>query len=476
MKTNYRQPHVVILPFPAQGHIKPMFMLGKLLCNTGINVTLVNTDQNHNILSSSIDKSSFYHLYPGFRFMALGVGPPEENIRRRGKAEIMKWIISTCHPKFNELMIEENKGDGKITCVIADGYMSFAIDVAKEFDIPVISFRTYNATCTWLYFHLEELLQSGEIPVQDRDMDQQVTCIPGLENIVRRRDLPEFCRHESGNSILQFYMDQTSKMKQASALILNTFEELESPIVSNLRSIFQKVYTIGPLQGLLESRMAQNSRWSDVSDASLRPQDQTCISWLDNQAPKSVIYISFGSLVVLTRDQLMEFWHGLVNSGLPFLWVIRPGLIMSDTQTPPERSDWPNKRGFIVDWAPQEEVLAHRAIGGFLSHGGWNSTLESIWAGKSMICWPQFADQQVNSRCVEEMWRIGLDMKDTCDKSTVEKMVKDLMDSTNEQIQKSTARFASMAHNSVSKGGSSYRNIEKLIADIKVGCFNKPNT
>ncbi|TKY69965.1 7-deoxyloganetic acid glucosyltransferase [Spatholobus suberectus] len=81
----------------------------------------------------------------------------------------------------------------------------------------------------------------------------------------------------------------------------------------------------------------------------------------------------------------------------------------------------------MVGWAPQEEVLAHKAIGGFLTHSGWNSTLESVVAGVPMICWPYFADQQINSRFVSEVWKLGLDMKDVCDRHVVEKMVNDLM-------------------------------------------------
>nr|AIE12478.1 UGT5 [Panax ginseng] len=472
---NPQAPHVLMLPFPAVGHIKPMLMLGKLLCQAGLSVTLLNTDQNHNNILNPIDQSSFYSRYPGFQFKSLAVGLPPEHLRTGPVvAELLYWITSACSTKFKEyLMVEENeKGQPEpVTCIIADGIMSFTIDIAEEFHIPVITFRTYNSTSTWVYFHLHQLLQNGEIPVQrDEDMDQQITSIPGLETILRRRDLPPFCKLDSTDHLLQFYMGQTSKMKRASALILNTFEELEGPIVSHLHSIFPTVYTIGPLHGLLQSHINHNAPPSDSSETSVRPQDRTCIRWLDSQPSKSVVYVSFGSVVVLTQDQLLEFWHGLVNSGSPFLWVIRPGLVLAENnvaETPSELTIATNERGCIVGWGPQEEVLAHRAVGGFLSHSGWNSTLESIWAGMPMICWPQIADQWINSRCVGEMWRTGLDMKDTCDRSTVEKMVRGLMEDKNEEIRKSTAIYSSMARNSVAKGGSSYHSMSKLIEDIK---------
>lgn len=163
----------------------------------------------------------------------------------------------------------------------------------------------------------------------------------------------------------------------------------------------------------------------------------------------------------LTREQMSELWHGLVNSGQRFLLVVRPDLILGEPGAG-ERSR------FIVSWAPQEEVLAHPAVGGVLTHGGWNSTLEGIAAGVPMICWPQFSDQLVNSRCVSEVWKIGFDLEDTCDGSIIEKLVRDLMENKREEIMGSTDRVATMARDAVNEGGSSYRNLDGLIKDIRL--------
>jgi hypothetical protein len=103
---------------------------------------------------------------------------------------------------------------------------------------------------------------------------------------------------------------------------------------------------------------------------------------------------------MMTRGQLFEFWHGLVNSGKPFLWVVRRDGIVGlegEHAIPEELHEGTKERGFLVDWAPQEEVLANQAVGGFLTHSGWNSTLESIVAGVPMLCWPTITDQQINS-------------------------------------------------------------------------------
>ena len=112
--------------------------------------------------------------------------------------------------------------------------------------------------------------------------------------------------------------------------------------------------------------------------------------------------------------------------------------------------------------------MAHQAIGGFLTHSRWNSTLESIVAGVPMICWPYFADQQTNSRFVSEVWKLGMDMKDVCDRVMVEKMVNHLMEERRENFMKSAAEMARLAKESVSEGGSSYCNLDHLIKDIRL--------
>lgn len=204
--------------------------------------------------------------------------------------------------------------------------------------------------------------------------------------------------------------------------------------------------------------------------------DQGCISWLDQKPNKSVVYVSFGSIATLTNDQLLEIWAGLVESNYYFLWVIRPDVIFGDgldSPTPDELLEGTKKRGCIVKWAPQDEVLAHRAVGGFLTHSGWNSTLESIVAGVPMICWPYFGDQPINSRFVSEIWKIGLDMKDTCDRVIVENMIHDLMDRRKDELKKSMDHISHLANRSISKGGSSYSYLDYLIEDIKAVAMKK---
>ncbi|KAI9154487.1 hypothetical protein LWI28_026962 [Acer negundo] len=168
--------------------------------------------------------------------------------------ELLDNLQVVARPAFRQLLISTSDQRSP-TCIIADGIMSFvAIEVAKELGIPVITFRTYSASCTWTNFHLSKLIEIGEVPFPDGNLDKYITCIPGYENILRSRDLPSICRVEKpDDSLLKFLMEETSTMTRASALILNTFHELEAPVISRLNSIFTKIYTVGPLHALHKS-------------------------------------------------------------------------------------------------------------------------------------------------------------------------------------------------------------------------------
>lgn len=393
--------------------------------------------------------------------------------------ELLKSFRDVASPLLTELLIsdQEKNSDGsttgrrKITCIVADGLSGFTIDVAEEIGIPVFSFRTASACNFWAYFCVPKLIDNGELPFKGKNLDVLVTSIPGMDGFLRRRDLPSFCRvGDVTDPDFQLFVDETLQSSRAQGLILNTLEELEGPILDQTRSRFPKIYTIGPLQTHLKSRLKEQ-----ICSSSLWEEDMSCITWLNAQPLRSVVYVSFGSLTMVTKDQLIEFWHGLINSGKRFLWVIRPNSVLEkngESQILKELLQGTRDRGYIVDWAPQENVLAHQAIGGFLTHGGWNSILESVVAGVPMICWPYHGDQQINSRFVSEIWKLGLDMKDTCDRHVIEKMVRKLMDEMREEFKQSTDQMAKLAKNAVCEGGSSYCSLDSLIEDIRLMCVD----
>lgn len=300
-------------------------------------------------------------------------------------------------------------------------------------------------------------------------MNVEITGVPGMEGLLRRVDLPGFCRvKQSNHPGLQFAINETQTQKRASALILDTVYELDAPCLSHMAHEFPKIYTLGPLHSLLHSQIGDVSR-SLASHGSLWKGDLNCMKWLDSQPSKSVLYVSFGTLVTLTLVQVIAFWYGLVNSGHPFLWVIRSDITsgLGGDPIPMDLQRGTEERGYIVDWVSQEEVLAHKSVGGFLTHCGWNSTLESIVAGIPMICWPNLGDHYIISRTVSEKWKVGLRLKENCDRNDIETMIRRLMEFKREEIQSSMDAISKVARDSVAKGGSSNHNLELLIQDIR---------
>ncbi|XP_059666349.1 7-deoxyloganetic acid glucosyl transferase-like [Cornus florida] len=469
-------PHVLVFPLPIQGHVNSMLKLAELLCLGNLHVTMLVSEDNHARLLRHTHIHSHLARYPGFCFRTIPDGLPEDHPRAGGPLrEIFSSIKSITGPLFRDMMIDTNclgtETRRPVTCIIADGILGFAGDFAIERGIPLIYFRTASACSFWAFFCLPQLIEADEIPLKGNGMDLLVKSIPGMEGFLRRRDLPSSCRvDEVNDSHLQLFKVQTRRTTRAQAVIKNTFDELEGPILSQVRAHCPNLFSIGPLHAHLKARLAVETNSSPNSSSSFWEEDRSCLTWLDSQPSKSVIYVSFGSITVVTRDQLLEFWHGLVNSGQRFLWVMRPDSIAGkdeESQIPIELVEGMKERGYMVGWAPQEEVLAHPSVGGFLTHSGWNSTLESVASGVPMICWPYIADQTINSRFVSEVWKLGLDMKDTCDRVLIEKMVRDLMDVRKDEFQQQANQMAKLAKEAVSEGGSSYSNLDRLIEYIK---------
>jgi len=267
---------------------------------------------------------------------------------------------------------------------------------------------------------------------------------------------------------------------RSSGVVINSFQELETLYIESFEHITgKKVWTVGPMCLCNQDINAMAARGNKAS-----MDEAQCLRWLDSMKPGSVTFVSFGSLACTAPRQLVELGLGLEASKKPFVWVIKAG------DKFPQVEEWlaegfeerVKDRGLIIrGWAPQVLILWHKAIGGFMTHCGWNSTIEGICAGIPMITWPHFAEQFVNERLVVDVLKTGVEIgvkavtqwgqeqtEVTVTRDAVEKAVSKLMDGGEaaEEMRTRAKEFGVKARQALEEGGSSYNNINILIQEM----------
>ncbi|KAH6773250.1 UDP-glucosyl transferase 85A2 [Perilla frutescens var. frutescens] len=467
------KPHALCIPYPAQGHIAPMLRLAKLLNSGGFYITFVNTEFNHDRLIRARGPESVVGL-EDFQFRTIPDGlPPSNKDATQDIPQLCDSLTKNGLPPFLNLIntLNESPDCPSVTCIVSDGVTSFTLDAADQLGIPEVVFFTTSACGFMAYCQYAQLVHRGLFPLIDESqmtngfLEKELEWVPGMKNI-RLRDFPSFVRTTDPNDIMVNYnILQTKNASRAKAVVLNTYDDLEREVLDAIKQKFEHVATIGPLQ-LIEQGLKKPELKSIGS--SLWKEDDASTAWLNGRAPNSVLYVNFGSITVLSKQQLLEFAWGLASSGHCFLWIIRPDLVGGESAVLPEEYlTEVEGRAKMVGWCSQERVLAHPAVGGFLTHSGWNSTLEGISEGVPMICWPFFAEQQTNCRYVCAHWEMGLEIEGEVMREKVAEVVKVLMEGERgKEMRKRALEWKEKAHSAANPGGSSYQNLEFLINQI----------
>lgn len=472
------KPYFVLIPLMAHGHMIPMVDMARLLAERGAIITFVTTPVNASRIKTIIEKMDESKLSIDFlklEFPCEKAGLPEGYESAdllSGLDQIIKFVNACAMLKESLVACLKEKYPSP-TCIIADTSQPWAGDVARELGIPRLNFNgsgVFPNLATYIIRH-----QNIFDNVKD---DKETIIIPGFPHRL------EMTKAKSPVSVQrpgmeQFLEKRLREEQHADGVVVNSFYELESSYVdSYAKTTGKKIWTIGPM-------MLCNRNTNEMSDrgnkASIDEDD--CLRWLELQKPCSVVYVSFGSLARTTLAQLAEIGLGLEASGRPFIWVIKAGDKSSVVK------EWlsngfeerVNGRGLIIKgWAPQMMILSHPAVGGFLTHCGWNSTLESICTGVPMITWPHFAEQFLNEMLIVDILKIGVKIgvedpnqwithrEDTNDndvmvkRDDVAKAVSELMDG-GEEIRERARELAKKAREAMDEGGSSFNNLKELI-------------
>ncbi|XP_057525087.1 7-deoxyloganetin glucosyltransferase-like [Amaranthus tricolor] len=471
--------HVVCIPYPAQGHIRPMLKLAKLLHSKGIHITMINTEYNHRRLLRARGLNSL-NVVPSFRFEAIPDGLPSSD------ADATQDIPTLCHAVLNYFLEpfkkvilrlnDSSSGSPRVNMIISDCVMPFSLDASRELGgIPLMWLWTASASGFLGYSQYRSLIDKGIVPFKDSNfaingsLNKVMDWVPSMNNI-QLKYIPSFIRTTDKDDImLNFLITTTETAAQSSfPIIFNSFDAFEYDVLRDISKIvLGPMYTIGPMQ--LQLNNVLDDPLVKSLGSNLWKEDQECIKWLDSKDPKSIVYVSFGSITTMTNENLIEFAWGLANSNHPFLWILRPDIVSGDSAVIPHEFLVETKdRGLITSWCDQEKVLNHPSIGAFLTHCGWNSMLDTICSGVPVICWPFFAEQQTNCWFSFEKWGIGMEIDNEVRRYEVEKQVTELMEGEKgKEMSKNAMKWKNLAEEAIATpNGSSYINFDKLINQV----------
>ncbi|XP_059302597.1 UDP-glycosyltransferase 73C3-like [Lycium ferocissimum] len=473
----------VLIPLLAASHIIPMVDMAKLLAQRGVTVTLVTTTLNVARFTAASDQaigSGLLIRVVELQFPAKDAGLPEgcESMNLVPSLALMRNFFAAINMLQDqaEKLLEEMKP--KPTCIISDTHIAWTAETADKFQIPRIIFDGMSCFTQLCMHNLYIMRDQNKIP------ESGSFVIPDLPDKIEvtKAQLPrEF------NPATLSTQDIRDKIRAAETraygIVINTFEELEPGYVDEFRKLKEgRVWCIGPLSLCNNDNLDKAQTGNKASC-----HKEECLKWLDSWQPESVVYACFGSLAHMAVTQFMELALGLDASGYPFILVVKSGerqALIEDWLSENGFEERTKERGLLIrGWAPQVLILSHPAIGGFLTHCGWNSTLEGISAGVPMITWPLFAEQFLNEKLLLHVLKIGVGVgsqevvhlkeEEKFDvqvrKEEVMKAIKTVMDKEKEgtDCRKRTKELGQIAKNAVDKDGSSHLGLTLLIKEIQ---------
>ncbi|KAJ0958492.1 putative UDP-glucuronosyl/UDP-glucosyltransferase, UDP-glycosyltransferase family [Helianthus annuus] len=422
--------HFVLFPWPAQGHLIPMVDIARMLAERDVMVTVITTPVNTNRIKTVIDRA----IEANLKIQVLDIQLPFAKAGLPEGCESFDMIPSVSYVAnmFLAMKLLEEPAEEMLrvlypppSCIISDGGFHWTSDVAKRL-----------IASSW-----------------------------GKGNTKETRET--------------FERTQEAE-KAAFGIVVNSFDALEPKYVEEFaKATGKKVWCIGPVSLCNKSLEDIAERGNKAANG-----EHDCLKWLDSREPRSVVYVCFGSFSSTLTDQAIELALGLESSNIPFVWFV--------SRTSDEFEKWASEgqyedkikgRGLMVrGWAPQILVLSHQAIGGFITHCGWNSTLEAVCAGIPMVTWPHFADQFLNERFIVNVLKIGLKIgvevpityrgKEKFEvmvkREAIKIAVEGLMNDEDEaQTRRNRAKeVAQMAKKAMEDGGSSNLNLTKMIVAI----------
>nr|GMC79364.1 zeatin O-xylosyltransferase-like [Ipomoea batatas] len=440
---------VVMVPFPAQGHLNQLLQLSCLISSSyGLPVHYVGSAIHNrqarlraNGLSPSQIAKIHFHDLPTPEFDSP---PPDPNASVKFPVQLQPSWFASVHLRHPvAALLQQMSSKARRVVIVHDPSMSMVVQDAAS----ISNAECYAFNCISVFTLLTMVCEGLGKPFP---FQESAEGLPSMEGVTTDE---EYMRIREGD-------------------LHNTSRAIEGPFLDLLSSqepsLNKRQWAIGPILPLKLGHHGLTRK-------------HECLEWLNKQAPKSVLYVSFGTTVSLSDKQVRELAEGLEQSRQKFLWVLRDadkGDIFDGEDRIVELPEGLEGRvegiGLVIrDWAPQPEILAHSSIGAFMSHCGWNSCIESISMGVPIACWPMHSDQPRNSFLVTEMLKTGLLIRKwekrnkLVSSSTIKDIVRRLMASEEgDKIRQRAGEVGNAVRHSTEEGGVSRMELESFISHI----------
>ncbi|XP_025800778.1 anthocyanidin 5,3-O-glucosyltransferase-like [Panicum hallii] len=474
---------IVLYPGLFVSHLVPMMQLADVLLEEGYAVTAALIDltlDQDAALAAAVDRVAAARPSVAVRRLPRIQDPPA----LADYGEALLWYFEVVR-RYNERLREFlcSLPPRSVRAVVVDAPSVGALGVARELGVPAYTFFAANASAVAVFLQLPWMRAEGQPSFKELgDAPLEFHGVPPMPASYLMRETLQ----ETESELYKATMDAMRRNAEPDGILVNTFASLEPRAVGALRDpqvppgVGERrtppVYCVGPLV----------AGPGGAGAGAGTKEKHECLAWLDTQPERSVVFLCFGSIGAATHseEQLREVAAGLQKSGHRFLWVVRAPL-RGDTQRlfdpradadldallPDGFLESTEGRGLVVKhWAPQVEVLRHRATGAFVTHCGWNSALEGITAGVPMLCWPMYAEQKMNKVVMVEEAGVGVEMagweRGLVTAEEVEAKVRLVMESKEgEQLRARVAAHGDAAAAACKAGGSSRAAFGQFLSD-----------
>ncbi|XP_073011358.1 UDP-glycosyltransferase 89B2 [Typha latifolia] len=450
--------HLLIFPYPAQGHMLPLLDFAHLLSSRGFTITIVVTPANYPLLSPLLSKSpSIQTLVLPFPSSSL-LPPGIENAKGLPVPQFA-YLFHLLRALHDPLLAWIRCQTTPVSTIISDFFLGWTQPLAVELGIPRIVFSPSGILGSAVTHSLFRRMPKRP-DLNDDDYPVDFPSIPNSPVYPWRQLSRLFRSYVEGDEVSESLKQNFLWNLESWGIVSNTFRALEGPYLERpIEDLgWKRVWAVGPLapKGSAADRGGRN-----------RMSEAEVTTWLDAFPEASVVYVSFGSQAALSPPLAATIAAALEKSGAPFVWAEAQGT----AAIPEDLADRTVGRGLVIrGWAPQVAILHHPAVGSFLTHCGWNSVLEAVAAGVAMLTWPLTADQFVNARLVENEAPRGVraweGLSSVPDPDELARVVSESLGESGKELRERVKDLSRKSTDAVNQNGSSHADLEELVQEL----------